>query len=120
MAHNYKNMQIWLKGIDLTDLIFEYTKNLPSTEKFNLVSQMNRASCSIPSNIAEGSCKRTDIHFAEFLTTSIGSCYELATQLVICERRGYGNKTLLENCMKETDELQRMIFKFRERILNNE
>ncbi|MDT3403060.1 four helix bundle protein [Mucilaginibacter terrae] len=103
----------------LTDLAFEYCKTLPSTERYNLIDQINRCSCSIPSNIAEGSGKRTHLHFAEFLSTSISSSYELQTQLLICQRRKYGSNELLNDCLSLTEEVQRMIFSFREYILSD-
>lgn len=85
MKHNFLNLKIWQKSMDLTDLIFIYNKSMPMEERFNLIDQINRSSCSIPANIAEGSGKRTKKHFAEYLATSLSSAYELQTQLLICE-----------------------------------
>lgn len=116
MAHNFKNLQIWQRSMDFTDLIFTFCVELPNTERFNLIDQMNRSACSIPSNIAEGSGKRTDKHFAEFLSTALSSAFELETQLLICERRNYGGKDQLNQLLCETTEIQRMIFIFRNSI----
>jgi four helix bundle protein len=120
MAHNFKNLKIWEKAMDLTDLTFNYTKGLPTEERYNLISQINRCSCSVPSNIAEGSGKRTNLHFAEFLSTSLSSSYEIETQLLICKRRNYGDEELLNKTLDLTIEVQRMIYNFREKILNDE
>ncbi len=103
--------------MDLTDFTYEYCKGLPIEERYNLIDQLNRCSCSIPSNIAEGSGKRTKIHFAEFLTTSLTSAFEVETQLLICERRAYGSKQKLKECLELVVEIQKMIFSFREHIL---
>ena len=54
--------------MDLCDLIYTYTETLPNKEKYNLINQLEKCAVSIPSNISEGSGKRTNIHFAEFLT----------------------------------------------------
>ena len=97
MAHNFKQLLIWQKSMDLTDLIFLYCKDLPKEERFNIIDQMNRSSCSIPSNIAEGSGKRTKLQFAEYLSVSLRSSFELETQLLISERRKYGVKELLKH-----------------------
>ena len=105
--------------MDLTDLIYAYCKELPIDERFNLIDQLNRCSCSIPSNIAEGSGKRTKIHFAEFLTTSLTSS-EVETQLLICERRQYGSPDELKGCLILVNEVQKMIFNFREYILKGD
>jgi four helix bundle protein len=106
--------------MDLTDLTYNYCKNLPIEERYNLIDQLNRCSCSIPSNIAEGSGKRTKIHFAEFLTTSLSSAFEVETQLLICERRAYGSEEKVKECLELVIELQKMIFSFREFILNSD
>lgn len=66
IKHNFKSLKIWQRSMDLTDLIYDYCKGLPKDERYNLIDQLNRCSCSIPSNIAEGSGKRTNVHFAEF------------------------------------------------------
>ncbi|CAG5077195.1 hypothetical protein CRYO30217_00316 [Parvicella tangerina] len=104
--------------MDLTDMIFELNKGLPSSERFNLIDQMYRCSCSIASNIAEGSGKRTKKHFAEFLSISISSAFELETQLLICKRRKYGDEDLLDKSLKLVVELQKMIFSFKWGIEN--
>lgn len=104
--------------MDLTDLIFLYCKDLPKEERFNLIDQMNRSSCSIPSNIAEGSGKRTKLQFAEYLSISLSSSYELETQLLISDRRKYGNTELLMQTLGLVTEVQKMIFTFREKVAN--
>jgi len=116
--HNFKNLSIWQRAMDLTDHTFLYCSELPSNERFNLIDQINRSSCSIPSNIAEGSGKNTEKHFAEFLTTALTSSYEMETQLLICERRKYGNKELLNKLLSEVTEVQKMIFVFRENLVH--
>lgn len=117
MAHNFKQLVIWQKAMDLTDLTFEYCKELPKDERFNLIDQMNRSSCSIPSNIAEGSGKRSKLEFAYYLSISRGSAYELETQLLICNRRKYGKAELRTKALNTLEEIQKMIFTYRERIL---
>jgi four helix bundle protein len=94
--HNFKKLIIWQEAMDLCDMIYMYTETLPNKEKFNLITQLERSSVSIPSKIAEGSDKRTNNHFAEFLTTSLTSSYEAETQLLICGRRKYGNENRLK------------------------
>ena len=74
--HNYKNLKIWQLGIEIADEVFIVVKNFPEHEKFDLCSQLNRCSISIPSNIAEGSA-RTNKSFSHFLDISLGSSFEL-------------------------------------------
>ncbi len=116
MAHNYKDLKIWQRSIELVDLCYDYVSDLPADEKFNLRSQIVRSACSIPANIAEGCGKRTKKHFAEFVTTSLGSCFELETHLIICERRKFGKENIRNSALKEIGELKNMIFSFRETL----
>lgn len=120
MRHNFKNLKVWQRSMDLTDLVFDYCKSLPVNERYNLMDQINRSSCSIPSNIAEGSGKRTHLHFAEFLSTAVSSSYEFQTQLLICQRRKYGDLKLLDTCLENTEDIQKMLFAFRSYILSEE
>lgn len=64
---NYKDLQVWKKSHDLTLEIYKVTKLYPKEEIFGLVSQLRRASSSIPTNIAEGSGRFTQKDFASFL-----------------------------------------------------
>ena len=79
MAHNYKDLKIWQRSMDLVDSCYDFTSDLPQDERFNLKSQIVRCACSVPANIAEGCGKRTKKHFAEFLTTALTSSYEMET-----------------------------------------
>ena len=57
-------------------------KSLPKEEKYGLQSQITRAVISIPSNIAEGSCRFSNKEFKRFLEIALGSSFELETQLL--------------------------------------
>lgn len=104
--------------MDLTDLTYFFCEEMPKNERYNLTDQINRSSCSIPSNIAEGSGKRTKLQFSEFLSTALSSSYELETQLLICERRKFGKREKLQKALDLVTEVQRMIFSYREAIVN--
>ncbi len=74
---DYKNYKVWQKSHLLVLDIYQVTKKLPSEEKFNLVSQLNRAALSIPTNIAEGCERETQKEFLRFLYISSESAFEL-------------------------------------------
>ena len=92
--HNYKNLKIWNLGIEIVDDVFNIINEFPNDEKFGLSSQISRCSVSIPSNIAEGS-SRTDKSFSHFIDISLGSSFELETQLIIACNRNYITKDKL-------------------------
>jgi four helix bundle protein len=76
--HNYKNLKIWILGIEIADEVYRISSKFPTEEKFGLTSQINRCAVSMPSNVAEGS-SRTEKSFSHFLDISLGSSFELST-----------------------------------------
>ena len=52
--HNFKQLQIWIKLMELVKEIYLLTESFPGSERFGLTSQMQRAAISVPANIAEG------------------------------------------------------------------
>lgn len=109
--HNFRQLHIWKDGIEIATKAYKYAEELPEKEKFGLWSQVTRASVSIPSNIAEGSA-RTNRSFKSFLRNALGSAYELETQLIICERRGYGDASKRDELITEIQKEQKMINNF--------
>ncbi len=87
--HDYKKLNVWKESIELITNIYKTTNKFPSTEKFGLISQINRCSVSIASNIAEGAGRNTAGEFRQFLGIAKGSCYELETQLIVSKNLGY-------------------------------
>ena len=65
-------------------------KRLPSEEKYELASQMRRASKSIPANIAEGFGRKTsEKEFKQYMRMAMGSANEMETHLRIAGNLGY-------------------------------
>lgn len=98
-------------GLEIVDDVFKLTDAFPSEEKFGLISQINRASVSIPSNVAEGS-SRTDKSFSHFLDIALGSSFELETQLIIASKRNYINNEQLNTITEKIAEFQKMTMSF--------
>jgi len=87
--HNFRELKVWQKSIDMTVEIYKLTENFPKEEKFGLISQMRRAAVSIAANIAEGTGRRTEKDFNAFLGNSLGSSFELETELIISSRLNF-------------------------------
>lgn len=80
---DYKKLNVWKESIDLVKQIYQVTANFPREEKYGLISQLRRASVSIPSNIAEGNSRSSDKDYKRFVEMAYGSALELETQLII-------------------------------------
>lgn len=107
--HNFKNIKVWQKSVDLAVKVYHVTKEFPSEEKFGITSQMRRASVSIPSNIAEGTAKSTSKSFINSLDISLGESYELETQAIIANMVGLLDKEQFTSFESDISEVQRMI-----------
>lgn len=57
---NFKQLKIWQTGIDIAIKTYQFTDSLPKEDKYAIVQQMTKASVSIPSNIAEGSSRKSE------------------------------------------------------------
>lgn len=84
--HNYKELEVWKKAIELAELVYSISANFPEHEKFGLTSQIRRSSVSVASNIAEGAGRNSEKEFAQFLGYAYGSCCELETQLILSKK----------------------------------
>ncbi len=98
-------------AMDLAKEIFKLTSNFPSSEKFGLTSQMNRCSVSMPSNISEGS-SRTNKSFSHFVDMSLGSSFELQTQLLLANSQNYVSDNLSQHIENKIEEFQKATMSF--------
>ena len=114
--HNFKDLRVWQKSIDLTTEVYALLSTFPADEKFGLISQMKRAAVSIPSNIAEGAGRNSNKEFKYFLSLSLGSLFEIETQLIIANRLELINIKTTEELNCKMSDLQRMIFALQKTI----
>jgi len=112
--HNFKELKIWSKAIDLASEVYKATSILPTEEKYGLTSQIRRCAVSIPSNIAEGAGRNTNGEFRQFLGIANGSCYELQTQLILSGKLRLIDEKIIERLLNEIDEIQKMNYKLQE------
>ena len=88
-ARNFRNYKVWQDVVEYASKVYKVTSEMPWFEKKGLCDQLQRAAVSISSNIAEGAAKPSDAEFAHFLDTSLGSAFEVETQLLIAKNIGY-------------------------------
>lgn len=77
---DYHQLDIWQRAMTFTARIYEFSAQLPDTERYNLTAQVRRAATSVPLNIAEGSGSATNGDFARFL----GYAYRSLKEVVTC------------------------------------
>jgi four helix bundle protein len=77
---NFRELDVWKLGKDIVLDIYRTTALFPKEEAYGLVSQMRRASVSIPSNVAEGFNRFHNKEYRQLLYVALDSCAELETQ----------------------------------------
>jgi len=95
--------------MSMTKEIYTATSHYPNEEKFGLVSQMRRASISIPSNLAEGHARAGTGEFKHFVSIAMGSVAELETQVILSADLEYLDKGLENGLLIRLDEIGKML-----------
>lgn len=89
LIKSYRDLIVWQKSIELVRKIYLITQIFHKEEMFGLTSQMRRSAVSVPSNIAEGYGRNSTGDYSRFLHISVGSLYELQTQVEISFQLNY-------------------------------
>ncbi|CAN5364472.1 four helix bundle protein [soil metagenome] len=89
---DYRKLDVWKMARSIVVDVYRYTEQFPQTEKFNLTSQLQRASVSIAVNIAEGAGRGYDADFLKFIRISIGSLNEVETLMLLSIDLGFATE----------------------------
>lgn len=108
-SRNFRQYPVWQDAVDFATYVYKVTSNMPWFEKKGLCDQLQRASVSIGSNIAEGSAKPSDTEFAKYLDIALGSSFEVETQLLIARNVGYIDEPLYQDLQEKVNSIERQI-----------
>ncbi len=106
----HKNLNSWIKSFEFVKEIYLVTNRFPSDEKFGLISQIRRASVSVPVNIAEGAARRGTKEFIHFLYISLGSLSELDTLILLSKELNFINEKECEQLIEKLDIIGKLIY----------
>jgi four helix bundle protein len=107
--NSYKDLIVWQKSKSLAIKVYTLTNSFPASEKFGLISQIQRSAVSIPANIAEGRGRNSRKDFIHYLHIALGSCSELETELSIAKELHFGSPTLYNELENLLEEIRRML-----------
>jgi four helix bundle protein len=105
----FLDLRVWQHAMDLMVDCYALTRRLPREERFGMSSQLQRASLSVPSNIAEGNGRNTAGEYLNSLSVARGSLNEVQTLLIAVQRVGYLQGESLRHAMVEVDDVGRML-----------
>lgn len=104
--------------MDLVAKIHALVAGFPRVEEYRLTSQLMRAVVSIPTNIAEGQRRGTRKDYANFIAIVRGSAAEVETLLLIVGRLQLATDAVVAPLVESVDEISRMLFALRARLLS--
>ncbi len=89
--------------------IYQATADFPNDERFGLISQVRRSAVSVPTNIAEGSKRKSRKDYARLLNIAEGSLAETEYLLMLSKDLGYLENDRADKALSEADEIARML-----------
>lgn len=116
----FRKLLVWQKSMELVTKMYSSTQKFPKEELFGLTSQIRRSAVSIPSNIAEGYGRDSNKEYLRFLNISIGSLFELQTQIEIAKNIMYLNEKDFNDLYENSREIERMLVSFIKKIKERE
>lgn len=116
---SYRDLLVWQRAMDLSELVYSSTKGFPKDEIYGLTSQIRRSSVSVPSNIAEGHARNSTKSFIYFLNISRGSLAETETQILLAQRFNYISPEKTQEILELAAEVSRMLAGLKRSMVEN-
>jgi four helix bundle protein len=113
---NFKKLMIWQLGMQIVDKVYDVVPFFPEEERFGLRVQITKCAVSIPSNIAEGSAKRSQKDYLRFVEISLASSFELETQTLVVQNRKWAPADKVSELLSLVEQEQKMITGFIDKL----
>ena len=112
----FTDLRVWQRSQGLAVEIYRVTRSFPAEERFCLTSQLRRAAISVPTNIAEGSKRRTSQDYARFLNLAEGSLAEVECLLMLIRELDLLTPAKARELLAEADQIARMLSALRSKV----
>jgi len=112
----FTELRVWQRSHALALDVYRLTRCFPVDERFGLVSQLRRAAASVPTNLAEGSKRRTSQDYARFLNIAEGSLAEVEYLLMLSRDLGYVQAEAVAPILVAVADIARMLHALRTRV----
>ena len=113
----FTNYKVWELSHKFTLKVFDVTKKFPTSERFNLILQMQRAAYSIPSNFAEGCGRGSDKDFNRFVNICLGSAHELEYFIILTSELNYINKEDADFMLNDLNNIKKKLFSLSKKLI---
>jgi four helix bundle protein len=85
---SFEKLDVWQLAKELVKDLYQITNSFPGSEKYGLISQINRSAISVTANIAEGSSRIGKKDQSRFYIMAYSSLLELTSHLIIATELG--------------------------------
>lgn len=109
ITYSFQKLTVWQESKKLVVDVYHLLENFPNFEKYALCDQIRRAIVSVPSNIAEGSGRKSLKEQIHFLEIAYGSLMESYNQLLIAVDLTYITEESVETIKPTIDKVAKMI-----------
>ena len=109
IVYSFEKLKVWQEAKKLVVDVYHLLDEFPKFEKYALCDQIRRAVVSVPSNIAEGSGRKSLKEQIRFLEISYGSLMETYNQLLIAIELTYITEESVEAIKPSIDAVAKMI-----------
>ena len=120
---SFQKMKIYQLAKELAIYSYQLTEKYPQNERYAIMNQINRAAVSVPSNIAEGTSRRSNKEKLNFINIAYGSLMELVCQMEISYELKYITKEENDTIIQKTKNLSVKMSNYKnylEKIEDNE
>ena len=113
---DFRKLAVWRKAHELTLAVYKTTATFPRDELYGVTSQLRRAAVSIPANLAEGRCRRSDRDFRRFVIIALGSASEVEYFLLLSRDLGYIEEAQYQQYANQVEEIKKMLSSLSDRL----
>lgn len=118
MQH-YTKLIVWQRSHKPVLSLYRVTQSFPTSERYELISQLRRAALSVPTNIAEGSKRAAPRDYGHFLNIAEGSLSETEYLVLVSRDLGYISSEAADGYLVELTELMKMLYGMKKTVLTD-
>ncbi len=118
LMRDFTKYDVWKNSMDFVTEIYEYPAQIPDEENIALTSHIRQSCVSVPSNFAKGCSRSDEKDFMRFVEISVGSAFELKTQLMIAQRRNFMPTNNCDAVISRLDRTSKQLNALRNKLKN--
>lgn len=113
---DFRKYEVWELSHQLTLEVYALTQTYPNEEKYQIISQKQRAAYSIPSNFSEGCGRKSDKEFSRFIQICLGLAHELEYFFILSKDLHYISEENWNVLTEKVNTVKRKLYTLSKRL----